>query len=35
MTSIVNIDEVLQSVARAQTFVIFRHFGLDIISPAT
>jgi len=32
---IVNIACLLQSVAGAQTFVIFRHFGLDIISSAT
>jgi hypothetical protein len=35
LITIVNIDGLLQSVARPQTFVILRHFGLDIISLAT
>ncbi|MDG4880883.1 hypothetical protein [Mesorhizobium sp. WSM4884] len=35
LISIVNIPALLQSVAAPQTFVIFRHFGLDIISSAT
>ncbi|WP_157895948.1 hypothetical protein [Mesorhizobium sp. ORS 3428] len=35
LIGIVNILALLQSVAAPQTFVIFRHFGLDIISPAT
>jgi len=35
LITIVNIGGLLQSVARPQTFVILRHFGLDIISLAT
>jgi hypothetical protein len=35
LNAVVNIGDLLQSVARPQTFVILRHFGLDIISLAT